>query len=135
MERRKFLEQIGIGAAFALTSACLGGCKSESVTPSNLDFTIDLNDSANAALKNNGGYVIKNGTVVAKTISGTYAAATQTCSHEGNKQIIYNGQGQWQCTVHGALFDESGKGLNSNGSKGLAIYKTELTGTMLRVYS
>ena len=133
MDRRHFLERLGIGAAFALTASCLGSCKSDTV--SSVDFTIDLNDSAYSALKNNGGYVIKNGAVVARTTTGEYAAATVTCSHEGQNQITYNSQGQWYCTAHGATFDATGKGLNSNGSKGLTIFKTTLTGTSLRVYS
>lgn len=134
MERRKFLEQLGVGAAFALTASCLGSCKSDTAV-SPVDFTLDLNDSANANLKTNGGYIVKNGAVVARTTSGSYVAATVTCSHEGQQRITYNSQGQWYCTAHGALFDATGKGLNSNGSKGLTIFKTELTGTTLRVYS
>ena len=134
MERRKFLEQIGVGAAFALTASCLGSCKSETDNVSAIDFTVDLNDSANANLKTNGGYIVKNGAVIARTTAGAYAAATVTCSHEGQQRITYNSQGQWYCTAHGALFDATGKGLNSNGSKGLTIYKTELTGTTLRVF-
>ena len=134
MERRKFLEQIGVGAAFALTASCLGSCKSETAV-SAVDFTIDLNDTANAKLKTNGGYIVKSGAVVARTTTGAYAAATVTCSHQGQQQVTYNSQGQWYCTAHGALFDATGKGLNDNGSKGLTIFKTELTGTTLRVYS
>ena len=133
MDRRKFLEQIGVGAAFALTATCLGGCKADtSVTP--IDFTIDLNDSAYAALKTNGGYVIKNDAVIARTTTGGYAAATVICSHEGQKRISYNSQGQWSCSAHGALFDATGKGLNGNASKGLTIFKADLSGTSLHIY-
>ena len=82
MDRRKFLEQIGVGAAFALTATCLGGCKTESVSP--VDFTIDLNDSAYSALKTNGGFVIKNDAVIARTTTGGYAAATVIWSRLGS---------------------------------------------------
>ena len=133
MDRRQFLEQVGLGAAFVLTATCLGSCKTESVSA--VDFTIDINDSAFSALKTNGGYVIKNGAVVARTLTGGYAAATVTCSHEGEQGISYNNQGQWYCTAHSALFDATGKGLNNNGSKGLTIFKADLSGTQLHVYS
>jgi cytochrome b6-f complex iron-sulfur subunit len=43
--------------------------------------------------------------------------------------------GQFYCTEHGAKFDTTGKGLNSEASKGLTVYKTELTANSLRVYS
>ena len=137
MDRKEFLSTIGLGAAFALTASCLGSCKKTATTPNGpVDFTLDLSDAANAALKSNGGYVIKNTCVVAKTNAGVYVAATQICSHEGRTQVIYdNTSSQWYCTAHGARFSLTGAGVNSNGSGGLTIYKTELTGTMLRVYS
>jgi cytochrome b6-f complex iron-sulfur subunit len=135
MERRDFLEQLGIGAAFVLTTACLGSCKKDTaVTPA--DFTLDLTAAANANLKTNGGYVVSNGVVVAKTTAGDYVAATVVCSHEQKTQVVYDkAANQWHCTAHDARFDMTGKGVNSNGSKGLAIYKTTLTGTSLRVFS
>lgn len=137
MDRKQFLSTLGIGAAFALTSSCLASCKKEATTPNGpVDFTIDLSAAANAALANNGGYVITNSVVVAKTTSGTYAAATVMCSHEGKNQIYFNGtNNEWNCSAHGARFSINGAGLNGNGSGGLTIYKTQLTGTSLRVYS
>jgi nitrite reductase/ring-hydroxylating ferredoxin subunit len=134
MERRDFLEKLGIGAAFVLTSACLGSCKKDAVTPA--DFTVDLNAAGNAALKTNGGYIVTNGVVVARTMGGEYVAATVTCSHEPRKQIIYEkNANEWVCTEHDARFDISGKGLNSKGSKGLTVYQTSLTGTSLRIFN
>jgi cytochrome b6-f complex iron-sulfur subunit len=137
MDRKQFLSTLGLGAAFALTASCLGSCKKTATTPSGpVDFTLDLTAAANTALNTNGGYVISNGCVVAKTTTGTYAAATQICSHEGRTQVIYDAtNNNWYCTAHGARFNITGGGLNSNGSSGLTIYKTQLTGNMLRVYS
>jgi len=136
MNRKDFLSKIGFGAAFALTATCLGSCDKEATTPSGpVDFTINLNDVANRALANTGGYIINNAVVIAKTATG-YAAATVICSHEGQQQIMYKGtSNQWYCTSHGATFDINGAGLNGNASKGLTIYKTALTGTTLRIYS
>jgi nitrite reductase/ring-hydroxylating ferredoxin subunit len=134
MDRRDFLSQLGIGAGFVLATACLGSCKSDAVTPA--DFTLNLDDAANAALKVNGGYIISNGTVVARTNAGTYVAATVVCSHEQKNQVTYRkSSDSYYCTAHGAEFDLKGKGLNSNGSKGLTVYQTALTGTSLRVFS
>jgi cytochrome b6-f complex iron-sulfur subunit len=137
MERSAFLSKIGFGAMFALTATCLGACSKKVLTPSGpVDFTINLNDAANAALATTGGYVIQNAVVIAKTAASTYAAATVICSHEGQQQITYKSTGsQWYCTAHGATYDINGKGLNSNGSGGLTIYNTQLTGTMLRIFS
>ena len=137
MERRDFLEKLGIGAAFVLTSSCLGSCtKTDAAPAGTVDFTLDLTASANAALTTNGGFIISNKVVVAKDTSGNYVAATQVCSHEGNVQVSYNkAANNYTCSAHGATFDLLGKGTNANGSKGLTIYKTSLSGTSLRVFS
>ncbi len=136
MNRKEFLSKLSVGAAFALTAGCLGSCtKDSNVVPNeDVDFIIDLNDTSNNNLQQNGGYVINNRVVVAKDNSGNYIAATQRCSHEGLNEIIIRND-EWYCTAHGAKFDKAGNGLNSNGQNGLTIYKTELTGATLRVYS
>ena len=136
MTRNEFLSRLGMGAAFVLTTGCLGSCKKDTPTPSNsVDFTLDLNAASNADLKTPGLYVIVNDVVVARTLDGGYAAATVICSHEGRKEISYTSANEWECGAHGARFSVAGKGLNSEGSKGLKIYNTTLTGTSLRVFS
>jgi cytochrome b6-f complex iron-sulfur subunit len=132
MTRKEFLGKIGIGAAFVLTASCLGSCTKD--TGNAVDFILDLNDSANVALQNTGGYIIKNQVVVAKAEDGNYYAATQICSHEGQMQVIFR-QNQYYCTAHGAKFDLDGNGANSTGSKGISVYNTTLSGTQLRVFS
>jgi cytochrome b6-f complex iron-sulfur subunit len=136
MTRKEFLSSLGIGAAFVLTTNCLQSCKSEAVSPA--DFTLNLDDAANANLKTNGGYIISNNAVVARTTTGSYVAATVICSHEGEKKVYYKKSSNiFECTSHGAQFDLNGKGLNSNGNKGLTIFSTELSadGKTLRVFS
>ena len=139
MERRDFLEKIGIGAAFVLTSSCFGACKKEDNAPTTtVDFTVDLALAANAALTANGGFIIDatNKVVVARDTSGNYVAATQICSHEGKVQVSYNkAANNFKCSAHDATFSLTGTGTNANGSGGLTIYKTTLTGTKLRVFS
>jgi cytochrome b6-f complex iron-sulfur subunit len=135
MERRAFLSTLGLGAAFALTATCMGSCTADTAVTT-ADFTLNLDDAANAALKTNGGYVISNNCVVAKDTSGNYVAATVVCSHEQKKQVYYDKAANiYACSAHGAQFSLAGKGLNGNGSGGLTIYKTTLTGNLLRVYS
>lgn len=132
MTRKEFLGKIGIGAAFVLTASCLGSCTKDAGNA--VDFILDLTDSANAALQNTGGYIIKNQVVVAKANDGNYYAATQICSHEDEVKVIFR-DNQYYCTLHGAKFDLNGDGLNSNGSKGISVYNTTLSGTQLRVFS
>lgn len=97
-------------------------------------LTIDLASSAASALKTVGGYITQSGIVVAQSTAGVYVAATQTCSHEPKKAIMFN-KTEYYCTQHGARFDLTGKGKNSFGSRGLTVYKTATDGKTLVVYS
>lgn len=134
MTRKEFLNTLGLGAAFILTTNCLSSCSKENNGP--IDFTMDLSDPSNASLATNGNYVVRNGAVVARTINGDLVAATVTCSHEGEKQVQYDkSNNNFHCTAHDARFDLQGSGLNGNGSKGLTIYQTSVSGNILRVFS
>lgn len=137
MKRKDFLKSIGGAAAVAVTFSCLGGCtKSDILTDtditSGLPFTIDLTAAEASPLMNNGGYIIKNNTVVARDLSGNYVAATNLCSHEQLRKVIFQ-NGEYYCTEHGARFNLEGTGLNSDGSGGLAIFQTSLEGNILTV--
>ncbi len=139
MERRDFLEKLGIGAAFVLTTSCFGACKKTDYAPTGpVDFTVDLSAASSSALSANGGYIIDTARqiVIARDTAGNYVAATQVCSHEGQVKVAYNkATNNYVCSAHGATFSLAGAGTNSNGSGGLTIYKTTVTGTTLRIYS
>lgn len=144
MDRKEFLKSIGAGAAFALTFGCLGGCLKEDPNPNDIGlqpdpvtgalFSIDLTTSEANALASNGGYIIKNSTVVAKNSDGQYVAATVVCSHEYKKKVVFRNN-EYYCTEHGARFDQNGKGLNADGRKGLTVYTTAVEGNILTVYA
>lgn len=122
------------GTGTGTSTGSTTGSTTDLSTITNRLLTIDLTATANAALKTVGGYLVKSGIVVAQSSAGVYVAATQTCTHEPKKKIIFN-KTEYYCTDHGARFDLTGKGLNSFGSKGLTVYKTATDGTTLVVYS
>jgi len=135
MNRHEFLRKLGFaGSALAAVyfAGNLQSCTNERVSPVPTNLTLDLSASENAALKVNGGYVIKDGVVIAKSSTAEYIAATITCSHEGKNQIIYQTD-HFYCTAHGAKYDNTGKGLNSEGKKGIRVYTTSLTGAILTI--
>lgn len=137
MKRKEFLKTLGGAAAFAVTASCLGGCsKSDDPVTENpfagLPFSIDLTDSSSSPLATNGGYIIVNNTVVARDLSGNYVAATNLCSHEQKRKVIFQNN-EYFCTEHGARFSLSGNGLNSDASAGLTIFQTVLEGNILTI--
>jgi nitrite reductase/ring-hydroxylating ferredoxin subunit len=123
VERRKFLKSLGLGGAALMAVYCAGACKnSASIVPDVAQFSIDLTSSANSALTKNGGYIVKNDVVIARTMQGSYVAVTLICSHEQRKQVTFTTSNEFLCTAHQARFDTMGMGLNGNGSKGLKTY-------------
>lgn len=126
ISRKDFLKNLGLGSAALWAVYCTGtltSCKNETtVAPDISQFSINLEDAANANLKTNGGYVIKNDVVIAKTMTGTYVAVTVVCSHQQLKQVTFTKNNEFYCTAHEARYDTMGKGLNQNGSNGLKTY-------------
>ena len=143
MKRNEFLKSIGTGAAFILTTGCLGGCsKGEDIPfiapngsnlPSNtVLFTIDLSSEEADNLLKEGGFIIQDEIVIAKSLSGAYVAATVICTHESRKEVTFQ-KNEFLCTAPGARFDQSGNGLNDFGKKGLKIYQTLLNENVLTI--
>jgi cytochrome b6-f complex iron-sulfur subunit len=146
MNRMEFLKSLGFKGASLLAVYCaasgLSSCVNESMDPStnggtdsgtSNQLSLDLTSSAYSALNTVGQYVITNSIVIARVSASAFAAVTQVCSHEGKKKVYYV-NGEFYCPEHGARFSTTGSGLNSKGSKGLKSYRTELSGTTLKVF-
>jgi cytochrome b6-f complex iron-sulfur subunit len=139
MTRKEFFSRVGFGAAAVLVPACIGGlvssCEKEgspTPAPTNVDFTIDV---SKGPLLNNGGFLVQNGIVVARTTTGSFLAVSASCTHQGTN-VNYNAAGDtFICPNHGAQFNSVGIVTRGPASSNLATYKTTLTGTTLRVYS
>ncbi|PSR52800.1 (2Fe-2S)-binding protein [Adhaeribacter arboris] len=142
MERKEFLALLGSGAASVVFAACMGGCskKEDDPSPNNpgtsnkKDFTLDLNAPANAALQTNGGHLVTNEVIVAKTSAGNYIAVASVCTHQGGQITFESPNNQFYCPVHGSKFALDGKVVNGPAATALKQYKTSLTGTMLRIF-
>ncbi len=139
MNRNEFLAALGASSA-AMILTCIGCSKSAGggaapAPPSNVDFTLDLTTSTNSALQTNGGYISINGVIVARTTAGAYIAVQQSCTHESYPLNYQSSSHQFYCNNHGATFKEDGTVINGPASRSLTVYKTQLTGSSLRIYS
>jgi cytochrome b6-f complex iron-sulfur subunit len=136
MNRKEFLEQIGLTTL--IIPACLSvlsGCSKTNVVPAaptNVDFTIDV---STGALAQNGGYLVRNGLIIARTTSGNFLAVSAACTHEGSTIEYIASKSDFYCPRHGATFNASGKVTAGPASQALSVYNTTLTGTSLRVFS
>jgi cytochrome b6-f complex iron-sulfur subunit len=136
MDRKEFLSLIGGLGGASIVMACVGCSKASSgdtTGPSNIDFTVDISQST--ALQSAGGYIYSNGVIIARTVSGSFIAVQQTCTHE-RFNIIYQGsQHRFYCDGHGGTFSESGNVTGGPPPRALKTYNTSLSGNILRIYS
>lgn len=139
MDRKEFLSQIGLSSALIFAGSCLGACSKGSTgtptAPTNVDFTINLNDANYAVLKTAGGYVIVNSIIIALSTSNTYLAVSSVCPHEGFAVQYRSAQDQFVCPAHNSFFSTTGAKISGPANTGLTQYKTALSGTALRIYS
>ncbi len=138
MNRKEFIQQVGAGVAVLLVPACFGGLSgcsnsgSYPAAPTNVDFTLDV---SSGALASNGGYLVSNGIVIARTTSGTFLAVSAACTHEGTTVEYISAKSYFYCPRHGATFSSGGQVTGGPATKALVTYNTALTGTSLRVFS
>ncbi|MFV5696493.1 ubiquinol-cytochrome c reductase iron-sulfur subunit [Flavobacterium sp. LB3P122] len=143
MNRKEFFLKVGFGATAALVPACIAGlassCSSDNSTlpspapaPSGVDFLLD---TSIGSLATNGGYLITQGIVVARTNSGTFIAVSAACTHEGTNVNYVASANDFLCPNHGAQFSSSGVVTRGPANTNLKQYNTSLTGNSLRVYS
>jgi len=135
MKRKEFLAQVGVGAALVLAPICfcsLSGCKKSSTSPANTDFMIDV---STGELSKNGGFLIKDGVLVARTNSGSFLAVTAACTHEGTNINYVASSNNFVCPNHNAKFSSTGVVTQGPANSNLTQYKTTLTGNSLRVFS
>jgi len=95
---------------------------------------IDLTSSAAKSLTSVGGYVIVSDMfVVGVTSNGDFVAASNLCTHEPRRRIIFN-QTEFYCTDHGARFALNGARLSTIARSDLSVYNTVNDGKTLVIY-
>lgn len=95
---------------------------------------IDLTSTAAKSLTTAGGYVfVSNMYVVGRTSDGNYVAATNLCTHEPKRRVVFN-RTEFYCTDHGARFALNGSTLNTIARSPLTIYSTANDGKTLVIY-
>ena len=145
MERKDFIEQVGMGGAALLVMGCFGSCtKSEGgggTTPNPnpnkpVDFTINISNSPFNVLQNNGGFYVDtaNNVIIARTTSGMLIAVSSLCTHQSVTLEFQGNNNRFYCPGHGSNFSTAGTVLNGPAAAPLKVFKTALSASLLRIY-
>jgi cytochrome b6-f complex iron-sulfur subunit len=153
MERKDFIEQVGLSAASILIFGCMQSCsKSDSAAPTTppsnnnkptnkVDFTINITNSPYTSLNTAGGFYVDktNNIIIARTNTNPneFLAVSSLCTHQQVTLEYQASNNRFVCPSppgHGSLFSSTGAVLNDPAKEPLKPYKTTLTGNSLRVY-
>ena len=152
MERKDFIEQVGLSTASILIFGCMQAC-SKSDTGSNnsnpgsnsdnqgstkqVDFTINISVDPYTSLNTAGGYYVetKTGIIIARTLNNDFLAVSSMCTHQGATVEYQANANRFYCPLHGSTFDAGGKVTTGPAKATLNQYKTSLSGSNLRVYA
>ncbi|WP_341227359.1 Rieske (2Fe-2S) protein [uncultured Arcticibacterium sp.] len=143
LERKEFMKQVGIGFGGILLMNCLQAC-SDSEIPDpmpggggdKVDFTLDLNLTANNKLNTLGGYVVSNEVIVARTLEDKFIAVSAKCTHQGTIIDYRPAEKDFLCPLHLSEFSESGAVEKGPATGDLTRYKvtTDETSNTVRVF-
>ncbi len=135
MTRKDFISQVGKSAALLLVPSCITGlssCKKKSTSPKTIDFTLDI---STGPLSANGGALINDGVIVARTTTGVFIAVDAACTHQDTNINYVPSSNSFHCPNHGSNFDANGNVTQGPATKSLRDFKTSLSGSSLHVFS
>lgn len=128
VDRRTFVKRSVLAAAAFALAACAGG-NGGPTAPKSVHLTINVADYPALANVDGVALVSGNGTplAVVRTGDATFVALSRICPHQGGTvQPVGNG---FQCPVHGATFNLTGKWVGGQPTYNLTSYKTTYDAT------
>lgn len=147
MERKQFLEKLGIGMALVCTGCAISSCgstpKSEDPQPSSgngngqTPGTAILSADLNSEIMNVGTFKTGSGIILVRLAQGnsanSFTAVQLACTHQGVSVAYNNTQGRFICPAHGSEFDRSGAVLKGPAALALKEYTVTVSGSQLTV--
>ena len=154
MERKDFIEKVGLSAASVLIFGCMQSCsKSDSPAPAKpvgsttptpvktIDFTINITANPYTSLNTAGGFYVDktNNIIIARTNTNPneFLAVSSLCTHPQVTLEYQASNNRFVCPSppgHGSLFSSTGAVVNGPAASVLKQYKTTLTGNSLRIF-
>jgi cytochrome b6-f complex iron-sulfur subunit len=122
---------------FTLIFLCLGGmlpsCGRDNAYPY-VNFTLDLNETSNAALRMPGGSVVSNGAIIIRT-PNSYLAFSNSCTYDGCGLSYSSISNRFICSCDGTEFDLNGRFLYGTPSPNIPQFNVTQNGSLLTIIS
>ncbi len=145
IDRKDFLKQVGTGFGAIMLMNCIQACSSSEipdpvppVVTGKLDFTVDINLAANAALKSKGGFLVNKdkSVIIARTNDDSFIAVSSKCTHQQVEIAYKAAANNFECPLHGSQFDATGKVVKGPAASALTKYNTTFTANtgVLRIF-
>ena len=149
MERKDFIEKVGLSAASILIFGCMQSCsKSDGPAPAKptgttnpnpankVDFTINITNNPYTSLNTAGGFYVDKTTniIIARTLTDEFLAVSSICTHQQVTLDYQASNNRFYCSGHGSIFSTTGAVVNGPAASALKQYKTTLTGNSLRIF-
>jgi len=147
MERKDFIEKVGLSAASILIFGCMQSCSKSGGTTSQpsgsdntnkaIDYTINITTNPYTSLNAAGGFYVDktNNIIIARTLANEYIAVSSLCTHQQVTVDFQPNNNRFYCSAHGSAFFTTGAVLAGPANVALKQYKTALSGNNLRIYA
>jgi cytochrome b6-f complex iron-sulfur subunit len=139
MKRRDALQRIILasGTVLVIPAALLSCSEEEDVDPGgnngNNDLQINMDESDYSALKNEGGFVVTSGIIIANSDGDNYLAVSSICTHNACT-VGYSAQNNnFPCPCHGSVFNANGSVVNGPATQPLKKYTVTREGNVLTI--
>jgi cytochrome b6-f complex iron-sulfur subunit len=159
MERKEFLNLVGISVGAIILQNCMSGCSKAAdpapavnppVTPPTtgtgtpavsgltgnnllakgaIAFSVDLTKSDFETLKTNGKALVSGDVIIARTKTGDFIVVEKACTHEGTTIDFVSDNTTFKCSNHGSVFDATGGVSIGPAAKALKKYSTTFDST------
>lgn len=137
MERKDFIKSSLVMCGLSIVpSVILNSCtKSTPTAPTNVNFTLDLNNSANSALNAVGGSIVVNNVLVICTGGNVFDALSAICTHQGCTVGYDAARADIICRCHGGVYNLAGQVKGGPPPSALTKYTVTKNGSVLTVKS
>jgi len=135
MDRRDFIKASCALCAMGAIVYSMESCSKDSTAPKNVNFSLDLTSSSNAALNTVGGYIIQNSVIVIRLNSTDYIALSAVCTHQGCTVSYDKTNTRLSCPCHGGTYNTNGAVTGGPPPSALAKYNVTKNGNTLTITS